>query len=101
MSIKIENIDSYRCFVCDKPFLHQKRYSPHEKGIKVVELVMAHAGCRNMQTQIETLKENIENATVLKKGHSAEVREITKYIKETKVEITDLEYKMFMRKYSA
>jgi len=101
MSIKIEEIDNYRCFVCNKPFLHRNRYSPHGKGIKMVELVMAHAGCRNMQNQIETLKSDIENATVLKKGHSADVRELTKYIKETKVEITDLEYKLFMRKYSA
>lgn len=100
MSLKIEEIDNYRCFVCNKPFLHRNRYSPHDKGIKLVEFVMAHAGCRHLQNQLEQLNNDVDNAMIERRGHSAEVRQLNKLIKEKKEAITTFEYNIFLKKYS-
>jgi len=90
------------CFICEKPFLHRKRYYSCDgfKEIKEVEIMTSHPTCRSYERMKLKLESDIESATIEKKCHSREVRELNKNIKKMKQEVCDIEYKVFLKKYS-
>jgi hypothetical protein len=61
--INIDPTDNI-CNVCGKPFKHFKRYyleneMTMKQGIKCVDIITAHAGCRSLLSKIQKLKDEI------------------------------------------
>lgn len=62
-TIKIDPNENI-CNVCGKPFNHMKHYYLEDGmmmkgGLKCVELITAHAGCRSLVNKIKELKDEI------------------------------------------
>lgn len=99
--IIINDLPTNCCFICEKPFQHRNRYwTTKMQGLKEVELILCHPACRYLNTLIENYKNELNCCQVEKKGHSREVRELNKRIKEINQNLTDIEYKKFLKRYS-
>ena len=47
------------CTVCGTPYTHRKVFSFKVDGIKCVEFITAHAGCRSLVDKIKKLKDEL------------------------------------------
>lgn len=56
--IKIDPNDNI-CSVCGTPYPHRKVFSFKVDGLKEVEFITAHAGCRSLVDKIKKLKEEL------------------------------------------
>lgn len=98
-NLKICDLPENSCFICEKPFLHRNRYyTMPTKGIKEVEMILCHPICRSYERQMNEYKNRFANCEVEKKGHLREVRELNKQMKELNKCITEIEYKMFLKR---
>lgn len=98
--IIINDIQPNTCFICDKPYFTRSRYLPTDtRGVKEVEFILAHPTCRSYDRVLDEYMHELYCFEVERKGHSREVRELNKKIKEIKQKITDVEYKKFLRKH--
>jgi hypothetical protein len=99
--LQIIDLPENTCFICEKPFIHRNRYwTMPTKGIKEVEMILCHPICRSQSNKITEYKNRFANCEIEKKGHSREVRELNKQMKEINNCITEIEYKMFLMRYS-
>ena len=99
--ISINETPDNTCFVCSKPFIHRKRYWTCAcTGLKEVEFIIAHPTCKSHDRTLNQYKNELYSYEVERKGHSREVRDLNKKIKNIKSMITDIEYQMFLKKYS-
>lgn len=100
-NIIIDDIPLNTCITCEKPFLHRKRYNSYgNTELKEVELIVEHPTCSSYNKQLNNLINEIYCLDVERKGHSKEVRALNKKMKEVRQRITDVEFKMFLKKYS-
>lgn len=51
--------DNNICTTCGKPYTHRKTFSNKVDGLKSVEFITAHPGCRNINDKIKKLKEEL------------------------------------------